>query len=84
MASRTRKKKATRLQSTQTIIEERIEFLTELKADMESGEEIPMVKLGGLLDDLMQLNPITHRTTVPFLLELFEAELATIKRIALN
>ena len=79
-----KKKKAVAMQSTQTIIEERIEFLTELKADMESGEEIPMVKLGGLLEDLMHLNPLSHKKTVPFLLECYQEELAAIDRISQN
>ena len=51
---------------------------------MAEGEEIPMVKLGGLLEDLMLLNPTTHKQTVPFLLGLYEAELAVVNRISLN
>lgn len=79
-----KKKKAVAMQSTRRIIEERIEFLTDLKTEVDSGEEIPMVRLGGMLEDLMHLNPLSHKKTVPFLLECYQEELAAIDRISQN
>jgi len=66
------------------VIEERLELLESLKLDVDSGEGIPDIKLGGLVDDLGILNPLTTVDTINFLLPLYNVELASYRALLAN
>jgi len=66
------------------VIKERVELLAELNNDIQGEEGVPMVKLGGLVDDLFMLNPFTSEQIIPLLKESYEAELQAVNCLIAN
>ena len=62
------------LKEKKKVIDERVELLESLQADVNGSKGVPEIKLGGLLDDLGVLNPFTVVKIVPFLLEMYQKE----------
>lgn len=84
MGKRDRNREIARLSGNRKVIEDRVELLQEIIQDMEKTNGVPAIPLGGLLDDILKLNPFRAERLIPALLEEYEKELEEVKQLMVS